>query len=162
MTIELNYSQGAARQSWHRDSMRELLRALIEEHPKATDAELLDKFTQLMREDEKYLIAAAEYAVTNTLNVLERHRRQKGRRGALREEEQNRKETETIKEAIRSQVVLLNLEMPTGQRARYTTGVEHGKIGRGYIRVEKKVGTKRVGEVLSEDQYRKLVLGNRT
>ena len=56
------------------------------------------------------------------------------------------------------EIILLNLLMPNGKPMRDCTGMEMGGFGRAYTKIAEKVGPdRRVGDVISEEQVRKLV-----
>lgn len=153
METEL-YRSAFAAQSWHRASVRSLLAALIDEHPAATEQDLINKFASRAREDEEYLLAAIEYAVVQNLQTLQRRKivdpvERKTQRADLK------KAADLVVENIKEQILLLNQEMPNGKRLRFCSGAEVAKFGAGYSKIAKKVGpTKLVGAVLSEPEVR--------
>jgi hypothetical protein len=55
------------------------------------------------------------------------------------------------------EIALLSLVMPNGRTMADCTGTEMGGFGRGFVRLAKKVGERKVGEVLSEAEVRELI-----
>ena len=156
--MELNLGhKGATRQSWREKDVRELVVRLIEGHPRATRHDLIRLFKEQMREDDDYLDAAADYVVTNAMNALELAQ---GRQKRAQPEAKAKVEAEakSMVQTIKDQIIVLNLEMPNGQRMRYCTGAQMEKFGGAYSRIGKKVGkTKRVGEVMNEKQVKDML-----
>ena len=154
--MSLQYQRAFAHQSWHRDSIRQLVIALVDENPNTTDEHLIQMAIQRMREDEEWLMAAGEYAVMQTLNTM--HARHRSSPVSSQQRAQASAERQTIVENIKQQIMLLNLEMPNGKRMRWCTGAEMEKFGGAFSRIGKKVGkSKTVGQVLSEEQVKSLM-----
>jgi hypothetical protein len=145
---------GAIRQSWSRDSIRAVFAAIKAAKPRANHTILVKLLAERMAEDDDARLAAADYIVTNFLGAEISYSR---KRSARRTSEQIEQETAEASENLTSQLLLLNLEMPNGKRMRHCTGNELAKFGKGYQRIASKVGAKRVGEVLDENEVRKLM-----
>jgi hypothetical protein len=79
------------------------------------------------------------------------------RRREQNREYNRRRRAAIISESLKSQILLLNQEMPNGKRMRYCTGTEMAHFGRGYQRIAKKAGVKMVGQVLDENEVRQLM-----
>jgi hypothetical protein len=60
-------------------------------------------------------------------------------------------------DALKVQIILLNLPMPNGKPMRKCTGVEMGGFGRAFTKIAERAGERMVGDVLSEEQVRKLI-----
>lgn len=144
---------GATRQSWSRLSVRTVYAEIKASNPTATHSALIRLMANRMRDDGDVLLAAADYIVTNCAVAEADYKRRKGSPSSASTRE---RVTATV-EAIKDQIMLLNLEMPNGKRMRFCTGTEMGKFGAAYQRIAKKVGTKLVGSVLSEQNVRALM-----
>jgi hypothetical protein len=154
--LELNYRQAVAQQSWHRNSIRELMTALIDEYPNATDEVLIRRAIDKMREDEEWLVAAGEYAAMQTLTTL--HRRKETAAPTPEVRAQRQAEQQAAVENIKEQILLLNLEMPNGKRLRYCTREEVAGFSKGYDRLAKKMKPgQMVGQAFDEAQVRALM-----
>jgi hypothetical protein len=149
----------AVKQSWGRSSVRAAYAEIKTANPKARHSTLVRLMAERMLTDDDVLRAAADYIVTNCEEaeagyVSRRNstaRRPPTPRAVLAEE------VRTTVDAIKEQILLLNLEMPNGKRMRYCTGTEMGEFGKAYQRIAKKVGNKLVGSVLNETEVRKLM-----
>lgn len=154
--MELNTGKfGATRQSWSRTSIRVIYAEIKANKPKASHTTLVQLLGQRMREDDDALMAAADYVATNC---------EEANIGYVRRQQQTREKRADIAEqiastvdAIKNQLLILNMEMPNGKRMRYCTGREVGKFGKAYQRIAKRVGSKLVGAVLDEAGIRKLM-----
>lgn len=157
MELNLGYRASKA-QSWRAKDVRELVLRLKEANPAAGESRLVKLFRDHIREDDDYADAAAFYCVRSALNAMENQRERQRQREPIVKAQ--REATEKIVEAdIKAQIIILNLEMPNGKRMRYCTGAEMAKFGGAYARIAKKVGkTKRVGEVMSEAEVKKLMI----
>jgi hypothetical protein len=155
--MELNPGRHSAkRQSWHRNSFRELYAQLKEENPKASPDRLRKLYREHALEDVEWLDAAIDYAANNTDRALENGK--SPRRPSLQERADAAEVAVATVEEIKIKILLLNLEMPNGKRMRYCTGAEMSKFGKAYERIAEKVGsTKMVGSVLDEKQVRGLM-----
>lgn len=151
--------RGATRQSWSRSSIRAVIFELQTDNPLVDHDALVKLLAERMRDDDDALIAAADYAVTAAENAQDGYSRGGARRRrSPQESARERAEIAAAVENIKSQILLLNLEMPNGKRMRYCTGAEMAKFGKAYERIAKKVGsTKMVASVLSEAQVRALM-----
>ena len=158
---------GATRQTWrHGKTIRDILVEVIEAYPHAGEGALFREFLDRCRNEEECLVAAVRYAFDNSYRTLlsqkEREAKSKppnveqrvktARANLARAEEY----AETVK-SIKHQVMLLNLPMPNGKLMRNCTGEEMGGFGKTYIKIARKVGFKKVGEVLTEDQLHELL-----
>lgn len=153
---------GAKVQSWRRANPRDLLKRVIEENAGATEAEILAAFRQRVKEpdNEDHLDSVIEYWHTNNyrslINPIARQEQRARAQAATREA------VEVVKEKVRTRIqeearlMLLDLVMPNGKQLRACTGKECGKFGGWLARVGQKVGPRKVGDVLSEAQVRKL------
>src|SRR5580765_7303505 len=119
---------GATRQSWGRLSIRVVYAEIKANKPKANHTILVKLLAERMREDDDALLAAADYVATNCEEAETGYaRRQKS---TPKQRAETAKEIEKTAEAIKNQILLLNLEMPNGKRMRFCTGTEVGKFGR--------------------------------
>jgi hypothetical protein len=149
---------GATRQSWSRDAIRVVFQEIKRSNSKASHKILVQLLAERMREDDDALKAAADYIVTACevaqIGYAERERK-------TTTPEQRAEVAEQIAntaEAIKNQILVLNLEMPNGKRLRNCTGREMAQFGSAYQRIAKRVGpTKTVGTVLDEAGVRKLM-----
>lgn len=163
--MEMNLGlRGATRQSWEDNNLRVAIREIIAKHPKAKHDRLVQLLAAQMRDDDDLLLAAADYAVANAVVALNRNVAPEPAPPSVRhpvseeEREQRKQERDTIVESIKSQILMLNLEMPNGKRMRYCTGAEMIKFGGAYQRIGRKVGAmKMVGSVLGEKEVRAFI-----
>ena len=156
MELNINGKHGATRQSWSRTGIRTVYRELKSEHPKAGHDRLVRLLAERLREDDEALEAAADYVVTNCEEAENGYKRRAVAPPEQRAKAQAEKDEKV--EAIKSQIMLLNLEMPNGKRMRWCTGAEMVRFGGAYTRIGKRVGsTKIVGSELSEAQVRALM-----
>jgi hypothetical protein len=136
---------------------RELLISLIEQNPDASKDHLFKLFRDEIRDEDEYQRAVDWYFFVNMYEYEVTRRSKRTPEAAVKSAERQREMRQTV-ESIKSQIMLLNLEMPNGKRMRYCTGAEMAKFGKAYERIAKKVGnTKMVGSVLDEKQVRGLM-----
>lgn len=162
--MEVNLGMaGAIRQSWSRDSIRQIFRELQEQHPKADHNRLVKLLSERLANEHAALIAACDYIVTNFLDSQEGYERRARQKTTLSPEEvaRRRQQTNVAVASIKTQILLLNLPMANGKLARNCTGAELMAIGGGWSRIGKKIGkTKILGQVMNEEEVRKLMSGS--
>jgi hypothetical protein len=148
---------GAKRQSWHEESPRDLLRKLLKENPRATEAELLAIFEEVVRSSKiDYISPIIEYWFANNYRSLIKHKRK--RPPAKRED------IERAKAKLRAQIskiAVMDLPLPHGKTLGKSTGAECAvlgpRIGKWLTAIAEKVGPKSiVDETLTEEQVRTL------
>lgn len=152
----------ATRQTWRRKTVRELVSSVIAEHKGADEVNLRRAFREAVREDEEYFLAVSDYAWDAAFRALteqKKHARPSAEQRAASAAASASRAAEhaRVVKGIAEQVMMLNLEMPNGKRMRNCTGPEMAAFGKGYERIARKVGRKRVGEVLNEAQVREMV-----
>lgn len=154
-------TRAATRQSWERDSARELFRELQKEHPKAARDRLVKLMYDRILDDESAGLAICHYVVTTFTNAQESYERNKPEPPArpTAEEITARQQADVAQRAsIKAQIMFLNLPMANGKLARNCTGAELIEIGGAWIKVGKKIGVRAVlGQSLNEEELRKLM-----
>ena len=146
---------GASRQSWDKISIRTIYTEIKAQYPRYGHAALVRLLIDRMILDEEAIEAAADYIVTNLETSIARYTATNKESAAP---QKPKVDLTPVVEAIKTQILLLNLEMPNGKRMRYCTGAEMNNFGMAYRRIAKKVGnTKMVGSVLNEKQVRELL-----
>ena len=157
--MELNTGKyGATHQSWSRDAIRAVVREIKTSNPKANHSTLVRLLAERMSEEDDVLKAAADYIVKNCEDALAGYAQRERKTTTPEERAKVAEQIENTAEAIKNQILLLNLEMPNGKRLRNCTGREIGQFGAAYQRIAKRVGpTKLVGTVLDEAGVRKLM-----
>lgn len=155
----------ATRQTWKRNTVRELVAEVIEEHPKGNERQWRKAFRDAVQNDDEYFTAVCDYAFDAAMVARQRQSERQPPSAQQKAEAAQQRANEAAEHAklvgsIREQIILLNLEMPNGKRMRNCTGDEMARFGAGYTKIARKVGkTKRVGEVLNEAEVRKLMMG---
>ena len=153
---------GAKVQSWKRANPRDLLKRVLDDNPGIS----LDEAKRIMRDQlkeqdkEDYLDAVIDYWTDNNyralVNPAARQEQRVRTRAVTRErvEEIKGRVVERIKEKARE--MLLDMTMPNGKPLRDCTGKYCSKLGGWLSRVGDKAGARKVGDVLSEAELRKL------
>jgi hypothetical protein len=154
-------TKGATRQSWGRDNIRQIFREIQAENPSAGAERLARLLSERMEEDSDARLAGASYIVDNLLNSQKAYERREEptrpeRKAPTPEETAARKkQTEETVESIKSQILLLNMEMPNGKRMRHCTREEMQGFRSGYGRIIKKMKPgQTVGQVFDEASIR--------
>jgi hypothetical protein len=150
---------GAKRASWRDSNPRELLRKIWQANQSATENELRDLFWNECKDDTDMLRACVEYTFDNALTALHKNPERTAQR-----RQANLNSGTTAKSALKdrihreAQIILLELEMPNGKQLRACTGTECRTFGGWFGKLAIKAGKRRVGEVLSEGEVRKIWL----
>lgn len=152
----------ATRQTWRQKAVRDLLADVIASHPKAREDQLRSEFHRAAREDEDYFEAVCDYAFDAAMRA--RSQQKEPPTAADRAVALARKAEEAHAHAekvayIKEQIILLNQEMPNGQRARHCTLDYMFRLGGAFRRVGKKGSKATVGGTYSEAEYRKKLAG---
>ena len=150
---------------------RSVVVELVQNDPRANKEDLFKEFLERIDGDDEYRRAIDWYFFVHMFSyahsAAERMQRKDGAipprpagsapppiaaAAAVRQE--------AVKSAVKQTVqhiALLFLTMPNGKAMRYCTGYEMKTFGHAYERIGKRVGSKTVGEVLTEDQVRGLM-----
>lgn len=160
---------GATRQSWNRNSPREVLKALINTHPRESESELLRIFTDEIRQNEGHVDAIIEYWFTNNLRSMRRaepsvdlvRARAAERQAKITELKQVVERVIEHKAEAKAQIKMLALIMPNGKALKDCTGRDckelSVKVGPWLAALGKQIKpTQVVGAALTETQVRKL------
>jgi hypothetical protein len=138
----------------HRRTMgpaRDLLMQAIRELPKASKKEQFQRFQELLAEDEDAQEEVDWYYFGNILGYVSRKREsqqdREKRRAAMRK---------AVEKGV-EQIQLLVLKMPNGKPMADCTGTEMASFSAAYAAIANKVGVRKVGDVLSENQVRALI-----
>lgn len=151
-------TKGATRQSWSRDSIRQVFHEIQREYPKAAHDRLVQLMCDRANDERDVLIAAMDYIVTNFTNTQEGYERHAPAIPSpprpTAEEIAARQQADLEQRAsIKAQIMLLNLPMANGKLARNCTGKELVEIGGAWVNIGKKIGAnKLLGQVLNESQ----------
>jgi len=149
MNLEL-HAKGAsfiAMSSEH--NPRDLVVDLVKKNPDADRKALFASFREMLDEmGEDYRRAVEWYFFVNMYDYLVTSRKQAP--DPIQRAEARVQQRERI-EAIKAQIVMLDLTMPNGKAMRDCTGAEMAKFGNRYQKIAEKVGkAKLVGAVLDE------------
>jgi hypothetical protein len=160
---------GATRQSWSRNSPRDVLKAIVDAHPRENESELLRIFTDEIRQNEAHVDAIIEYWFTNNLRSMrqaqqspEAARQRAAERDAVAVAIKQKVEKVIERKAqVKAQVMMLSLVMPNGKALKDCTGRDckelSTKVGPWLAALGKQLKpTQVVGKELSEAQVRKL------
>lgn len=164
---------GAKVQSWKSANPRDILKRLMEENPQMEKPALLAALRhELLAEDRiEYLDAVIEYWFSNNYQSLVAPRTSAPRVSAPRPspavaKAARQKEVVTLKKNLERHIEekveerLLDFIMPSGKTLRDSTGADCAKAGGWFTKIAGAVGARqRVGNVLSEEQVRKLSRG---
>jgi hypothetical protein len=132
---------------------RDLVVDLIKSRPGDDRKALFEAFRQQLEEaGDDYRRAVEWYFFVNMHDYLVTNRN--AHRDPVQRTEAKAEQRERI-EAIKAQIVMLDLTMPNGKAMRECTGAEMAKFGNRFQKIAERVGkTKTVGAVLSEDDVR--------
>jgi hypothetical protein len=149
----------ATKQTWRKKSTRDLLAEIIDEHPDVNEDQWRRYFIIAAREDEEYFEAICDYAFDAAMVSRSRLSSRKEPTADERASKMQNKAVEARVHAeqvayVKERIILLNQEMPNGQRARYCTLDYMYKLGGAYQRIGKYGSNRIVGEVFNEEQYR--------
>ena len=137
---------------------RAIVIELVEEHPNARIEDLFDDFQRAIDGRDDYRVAIDWYFMANMARYA-RDERFSAKSAARKAQATARAEAkqEAVKQTVQ-QIALLFLTMPNGKAMRYCTGTDMKTFGKAYERIGKRVGWKTVGEVLNEDEVRRLMV----
>jgi len=135
---------------------RDLVVELVKKNPEADRKQLFVTFREMLDESgDDYKRAVEWYFFVNMYDYLVTSRRAVP--DPVERAEARVQQRERI-EAIKAQIVMLDLQMPNGKKMRDCTGAEMAKFGNRYQRIAERVGKGRlVGSVLDEDQVRAIM-----
>jgi hypothetical protein len=159
---------GAKRVTYNDHNLRELLAKLMDKYPRANKEKirslLIDEVSK--RGNEDYIRSCIEYACTNAVtSVFRKYDRpviKQERHQHVQAVQERKRELEVKVEKVvqrRAQVILMSLEMPNGKTLGECTGTYCQKLGGWYAAVGAKVKSKKVADVLSEQELRKMHKG---
>lgn len=134
---------------------RDLVAKVIRSRPDATRKELFQDFRQLLDEyGDEYKSAVDWYFFVNMHDYMTTNRS----RPNPAQRAQEAKKKRVMIDAIKSQIVALELIMPNGKQMGDCTGAEMQNFGGAFNAIGKKVGPKGfVGKTLTEQQVRRLL-----
>lgn len=135
---------------------RDLIVELVKKNPGADRKALFVSFRETLDEmGEEYRRAVEWYFFVNMYDYLVISRKQMS--GPIERAEARIQQRERV-EAIKAQIIMLDLTMPNGKAMRECTGAEMAKFGNRYQKIAERVGkTKTVGGVLNEEQVRDIM-----
>lgn len=144
---------GAKRQSFEENNPRDLLVRVMAENRGASEATLLKRFTEAVRDDADYIGPIIGYWFANNYRSA---RRASPQERAASAKVQTRL-VETIKRAVLS--ISLDFVMPNGKPLRDCTGGECARAGGWFAKIAKRVKPNQVvGNVLSDSDLKKIVV----
>lgn len=135
----------------------ETLVQLIEADPTADDTRLFRKWLDVVDADDDQRRAALHHTFKNYMTALERDRRKPKASTASRLTTAQRSEAVAEIKAKAASILLLDLVMPNGKKARYCKGTEVVRFGGKWVEAGKKAGKDMLGKVFNESQLRKLM-----
>lgn len=153
---------GATRQTWKHKSVRDILSEIIADCPNGSEKALRRLFAKAVKDDEEYLSAVIDYAFDNAIMAYRRQRHAPDSATVAAKAEHKAREARQHADRvayIKEQVILLNQEMPNGQRLRYCTLDYVYRLGGAYKKIGQLGNTKIVGERYNEDQLRAKMVG---
>lgn len=155
--------QGAKRQSWYPSNPRALLKGLIDDNPKASEATLKRMLKEVLLQEQDYLDAVVDYWFGNNLrSIVAEEPAPKRPRPAAAAKIVNDVKKNVIAHIERStKLALLDLVLPNGKKLRNATGADckglAPKIGVWLGQVARKLQpSQTVGKVLSEKEVREI------
>lgn len=157
---------GAKRASWETSNPRAMLIRVMRANPPPRGNKELwyAKGLAEVHDDLSYLPPIYQYWFTNTLVSIEdaegetSQTRQRSAAAKQEATERTREQVARTSSNLVDQIVLLNLIQPNGKRLRDCTGVECGKFG-GLFKKLERCGERRVGDVHSEEEVRQMLRG---
>jgi hypothetical protein len=162
MTIVDTGTYGAKRQSTRKGSPREILARLIERSSRPDEDDIKEKCKAKVIDDPDHVDAMFEYWFANNYRSLIFQKRQERTTPKQREEMKaaSKDKVEALKTVIKAratQMVLLDMVMPSGKALRDSTGKDCAKAGGWLAKIAKAIKPSDVvGKVLSEAQIRKM------
>jgi SpoVK/Ycf46/Vps4 family AAA+-type ATPase len=149
----------ATRQTWKRNTVRELVAEIMSEKPGGDERQWRKAFRDAVEQDEEYLIAVCDYAFDAAMHARERQSVRPPTSAEQKAVAAQQRATAAVDHAklvsaIKEQIILLNQEMPNGQRVRFCTLDYMWRLGGAYRRVGKQGSRKLVGQTYSEETYR--------
>lgn len=163
MTIMVG-SLPQTRQTWRGKPVRELFAEIVAKYPTADEDKLRKHFREEAMTDPEYLDAILDYAFDAAWRAYERQAdvapptAQQKAMAAEKRAAELKAHAEKV-EYVKEQIILLNLEMPNGCRARNCTLDYMFRLGGAYRRIGKQGSKKLVGAVYDEETYRKKLQG---
>lgn len=155
---------GAKRQSFHEANTRAVIDRLIEDNPKRSQDWLFGEWWKIIRKNEAYLEAIAERCFTLDYNAATKKPgivysipRPPMAPIVRRAPQEAKREIGEIKESIRHNFSLLQMDTPLGKPLSQCTGTELIKIGGWYASVGRRVGRRKVSSVMTEDMLSDLL-----
>jgi len=160
--LEINTGvTGAKRQSWRRANPRDVLKRLLDKSPELTEEQAELECWEIIHKDVSQMRTVYEYWFANNFHSLMHPRplRQSGASSRL-----SRRMHEQIEEHIEEkveekfQIILLDMELPTGKQLRASTREELLECGGWMQRVAERLKPNQtVGQAgISEQQLREL------
>lgn len=154
----------ATRQTWKRNTVRELVVQIMADQPTGDERQWRKAFRDAVQRDDEYLLAVCDYAFDAAMAARERlASRQPPSAEQVAASAQRRADVAAehakLVTTIKEQIILLNQEMPNGQRARNCTLDYMWRLGGAYRRIGQKGSRKLVGSVYDEQAYRSKLAG---
>lgn len=159
LSFETRQGSAAMMRSAHTNPM-EILARLVEASPRASDEILFLQWAEAMKKDDDLLLAALRHTFTNLRSALTRSAVLRERQSPEQRQVENAKikaEVSKKVDAVKS-IVLLNLLLPNGKAARYSTFADAGRAGGFWTKVSKLGKPQQIiGQVVTEEQLRALL-----
>jgi hypothetical protein len=146
----------ATKQTWRKDmTIREIFAEIVDSNPRGSEASWRKAFLEELKNNVDALHAASDYAFDGCLRAyhsMKTHERTK-KMVAKAQEKQN---AEIVAEAavIKETVILLNMEMPNGKRARNCSLDYFYRLGGAYRKIGKRGDKTLIGAKYNEAEFR--------
>lgn len=155
MELEAVYG-GPAVHKTSTENPAELLIGIMEKNPHARREELMQMFRKVMAEaiteEPAYLVPLADRYFYHEYNNIVSYRRRALQRDRPKGPAERRRELEDTKAAIR-RVIVLDLVLPNGKKARESTFADCKKAGGFWLKIANKGKPNQiVGKVLTDEQ----------
>lgn len=152
------------RQTWRDKPIRELFAEIVAANRDAGQDRLRRLFRKEALADTEYLDAVIDYAFDAAWRAYDRQINKEPPTASDRASQATKRAAELQAHAeqvryVKEQIILLNQEMPNGQRARNCTLDYMYRLGGAYRLVGKRGSSKTVGTVYDEAAYRKKLQG---
>lgn len=155
MNMELHSTGASFVAAKEENNPRDLVAAVVKKQPQGTRKELFEEFLALLQDaPEAYQRAVDFYFFVNMHDYMTSNR---SRPDSLRKADAIAQLAERV-EAIKAQIVMLDLTMPNGKAMKDCTGAEMAKFGNRFQKIAERVGkAKTVGSVFSEEQVKEIM-----
>jgi len=148
---------GAKRQTWQGKSARALLKKTRDRHTDASVEELEELMHSKVQDDDDVLSEVLTFWITRNLHSLE-----PSKPATPRERKQLEQRSEEVRAEAKARIdmlvntLVLSTIMPNGERLADCTGAYLVKLGGSVAKIGKKVGKRKVRDVLTDKDLKEL------